>query len=160
MDSICFCLNMSSDVPHPKTGLTPKVIKKVRESWQAVRPDIREVGAATLTDFFKQPQHQETFGIKLEESVTRVQITKVVFSLGALVSALDDAEVFVILCARLGTKYRRLSPSMESVNDFKGSFLGQMELLLGKKRFPLKTRQAWITVLDTIIHFMQFEEAQ
>jgi len=165
MGKLDCCKRASPDlIPNPQTGLTARDVKRVRDSWQVVRPVVGEVCAAALVELFeKHPQLLEVIDdTSLQEAkelhVARAQAIKLGFTLGALISVLDDTEVFVALCARLGSKFRQVRPSQQAVHDLKDAFLGQAEQKLGKKHFPAKTKQAWDAALDAIADFVQIED--
>ncbi|XP_059476070.1 hemoglobin subunit beta [Neocloeon triangulifer] len=165
LDSLLGMLGLGQkdlDVEDPATGLTLRQKNHVRSTWALVVPNIKSVGVDLLTTFFVMyPHHQKLFPAFANLSVEDLRKNKkftahcsnVMFSLTGLVDGLDDTEVLVELCAKIGNSHARHHVPPQAFDDLKVAALKVLSEKLGKKLTP-SAADAWdktLTVAFSVI---------
>ncbi|CAB3359067.1 Hypothetical predicted protein [Cloeon dipterum] len=157
--------NEGLDVEDPATGLTPRQKGLVRSTWALVMPNIRTVSVDVLITFFETfPQYYPLFTSFAGLEVTDLRANKkftahattVFHALASLVDALDDTEVLVELCEKVGKAHisRKVPPG--AFDDLKATALKVLSTKLGNKLSPAAA-EAWDKTLTAAFSLIKKE---
>ncbi|XP_065338829.1 globin-like [Cloeon dipterum] len=153
------------DVEDPATGLTLRQKNYVRSTWALVLPNAKTVGVDLLTTFFGMyPHYQKLFPdfahLKLEEMKKNKKFaahcSNIMFSISGLVDGLDDTEVLVELCAKIGNSHARHHVPPQAFDDIKVTALKVLSEKLGKKLTP-SAADAWDKTLTVAFSLIKKE---
>lgn len=111
------------DAPHERTGLSPREVKLVQDSWHAFCRDNREYGVVLfLSMFVKHPEYLRLFpnyrgkpmGTLKDDPVFRAHGCAIGFHLTSMVDSLNDPDIFEVLARKNGArhlKFKSVTPA-------------------------------------------------
>ncbi|XP_059486524.1 globin-like [Neocloeon triangulifer] len=155
------------DVEDPVTGLTPRQKNLVRSTWALVMPNIRTVSVELIITFFdKHPGYYSLFksfeGLSIADLKTSKKFTAhattVFHVLASVVDALEDTELLVELCTKLGKAHAGRNVPPSAFEDLKPIVMQVLSEKLGKKLTP-STAEAWDKTLTVAFSLIKKELA-
>ncbi|KAH9377462.1 hypothetical protein HPB48_006294 [Haemaphysalis longicornis] len=155
------------DAPDEHTGLSPRQVKLVQDSWHAFCRDNREYGVLLfLSMFVKHPEYLKLFpnfrgkpvGTLKDDPVFRAHGCAIGYHMTSMVDSLNEPATFEVLARRNGTEHLKRKGVKPAHFEVMGGCLVDVLRAKNEKLMTPDTVEAWGKFLTVRRPFLLLED--